>query len=193
MARPVSGGVVMTVTGDHTLIRALNTLPIKAQRRVARSAVKKVARVMVKRVKATIKEGSHSAFDSGLLAKSIGFRSWTSKKGQWAVGATIGARHGFGTLVARNKQGKKKGLTKKGIAKVVAAGGSFSRRQFADPAKYAHLPEGGTKQRAGGRGAVRGVHFMEHTHLRSRGEMGNKLRTEIANGIEFEARKLAKR
>ncbi len=185
-------GAILSLSGGRKLIRTFELLPVKVQRRAARGAVARAARMMVKEVKSTVDRGSHKAVDSGLLQKSIGFRMWTSKTGFWAVGATIGPRKGFGTLVVRSKKGKEKALTRGGIAKVVAAGGSFARAQYADPAKYAHFVERGTKERAGGRGAVRGVRFMQHSYLRSRDVMAGTLRTEIRNGIEHEARKLVK-
>jgi hypothetical protein len=188
--------VRMTVSGGRELQILLARLPVNAQKRVVRSAVSKVARHMVTKIKRTIGTGSTKAIDSGLLKKSIGFRTWTSKKRKWVVGATIGARKGFGTMVVRNKKGKQKALTRGGIAKHVAGGGGFHRSQYADPAKYAHLPEGGAKGRTGRKGrrvgAFRGVHFMEHSHTRYQSQMSAKLRRGLHVGIEREALKLSR-
>ena len=193
-SRPTKGtAVTLSLSGGRELIRNFNLLPVKLQKRVARQAVTKIARLMVKEVKATMSREpkitkSPKVFESGLLRKSIGFRVWVPKRSQWSVGATIGPRTGFGTMVVRNKRGGKKALTKGAIAKVVAGGGSFRRAEFSDPAKYGHLVEKGSTRRQ--RGTVERRPFMRHSYLRSRDFMTGLLRTYIARGIEQEARKL---
>lgn len=186
-----NAAVSLSLLGAQDLIRTFNALPLRVQKRVVRSSVAKVARKMVKEVKMTIKTGPQQMFDSGLLYKSIGFRQWTSQRGDWTVGATIGPRHGFATLVTRTKKGKKRALTKKAITRVVEAGGSFRRAQYADPAKYGHLPELGTKRRPK-RGAVQGKHAVRHAYLRSKDVMQGVMRREIMAGIVREATKLAR-
>ena len=191
IGRPGGPGVSLTLSGGRELIRNFERLPVKMQRRVCRSAVAKVARKMVKVVKTTIETESPPAIDSGLLRKSIGFRPWTSKKGRWAVGATIGPRKGFATLVVRNKRGKLKALTKGAITKRVEAGDTFFRSQLADPVRYAHLVEGGVVR--GKHGRVKARPFLEHSYLRNRDVMAGVLRTEIRKGLERETQKLFKR
>ncbi|HUT92364.1 MAG TPA: hypothetical protein VMY37_22910 [Thermoguttaceae bacterium] len=186
--------VYLSVSGGLQLQKNLAELPVKVQRRVVRSSVNKVARLMVKAAKNTMETerkltDSPQTFDTGLLKKSIGFRSWTSKTGSWIVGATIGPRKGFGTLVVRNKRGKNVALTKRGIDKHVAAGGG-TRSEYADPAKYGHLVEGGSKRAR--HGTVPERPFMEHTLIRSHVPMGAELRTALAAGIQREAMKLKK-
>ncbi len=186
--------VSLSLSGGRELIKNFHLLPVKLQKKVARQAVTKIARLMVKKVKGTMGReekitGSPKTFETGLLRKSIGFRVWVPKTSQWSVGATIGPRTGFGTMVVRNKQGKKKALTKGGIAKVVAGGGSFRRAEFSDPARYGHLVEGGSTRRE--RGTVEGRPFMEHAYLRSRRSMMGALRAHMIRGLEQEARKLS--
>ena len=194
-------GVYLSLSGGRELIRVFGLLPIRVPQKVARAAVQKIARRMVWMVRQTMeteKKFHESAvpFDTGLLRKSIGFRIWSPKSANWAVGATIGPRKGFGTLIVRSRKGKKKALTKGAIAKAVQAGGAFKRAEYADPVKYAHLVERGTKERQTREGAERGKvearPFMGHAYIRSRDVMGGVLRTEIRNGVEREAIKLAR-
>lgn len=181
--------VSLSLLGGRELIRNFELLPVRVQRRVARGAVMKIARLMVKEVKAGIKRENPPPIDSGLLLKSLGYRMWTSKTARWAVGATIGPRTGFGRLAIRlDKEGKKK-LRRAQIAHVRAGGGS--KPVYADPVKYAHLVEGGRKE-SSKTGGVAPRPFMRHSYLRSRDIMAGTLRTEIRNGIEREARKLAR-
>jgi len=181
-----SGPVTLSLHGADQLLRNFRLLPPRIQRRAVRGAVTKVSRRWVKVVKDTIKTGPDRAVDTGLLAKSIGFRV-TSPRGRPDVMiGVIGPRKGFGTLVTR----KGKALTKKGIAKAVASGGGFRRSQFVDPVRYAHLVEGGRKARAGDPG-VRARPWLGHAYIRSLDVMTGVLRSEIRKGIDFETRKLA--
>lgn len=188
----------LSLTGARDLIRNFERLPVRLQRKTVRSAVQKVARRMVRSVKDTMKTEptlhDHRAgvpFDTGLLYKSIGHRMWTAKTGQWAVGATIGPRKGFATMVKRGDGKKSKSLTKAAIAKVVAGGGGFQRSEYADPVKYAHLVERGVRAH-GKHPGVEGRPFMLHGYMRSRDYLMGVLRTEIHRGLEREARKLAR-
>lgn len=181
------GGVRVTVTGARAIIRALHVLPSRVQKRVIRRAVTRVSRLLAKRAKETISGGTDEAVDTGLLKKSIGFRVKSPKGAPWVIIGVIGPRRGFGTLITR----KGKALTRGGISKVVAGGGGFTRSQYADPARYGHLVEGGRKAK-GKHPGVRARPFMEHTHIRSATQMGIELRRSIHEGIAIEARKLAR-
>jgi hypothetical protein len=178
----------MSVEGAADVSRVLKTLPIRWQKRVVRSAVQKVGRKMVTRVKSAV---GRQAVDSGLLKKSIGMRTWQKTTAGYgtAFGVTIGARKGMGTLVVRNKKGKKKALTRKAISKHVAAGGG-TKAEYADPAKYAHLPEGGAKRKK--HGVVKPTRYMEHTDHRYRAQNRADLWRELVTGLEMETRKLAR-
>lgn len=189
-------GVHVTLSGGRELVRNFEILTVKTQRKVARAAVTSVARKMVREVKSTM--AGMSSMDSGLLRKSMGFRMWTKQSPRWAVGATIGARTGFGRFVIRNvlKSGKlskkSSAVTQKQFQKRFSAGKTFKVIRWADPWRYSHLVEGGTKVRLK-RGRMPADPFMERTYLKSRDVMAGTLRTQIRKGIEREARKLPKR
>lgn len=196
--------VSISLRGSAELGRAFTELPFKMQKKVCRSAVTKAARRLAKFAREIMSSFPDEPIDTGLLRKSIGYRVWVPKAGRnanWAVGATIGPRKGFATLVRRRINRRRKSSRTTGrafstgaITKAVATGETFYRSEYADPVKYGHLVEKGRRTAVGktGRklGTVAGRPFLGYGFLRSKDALIAIMRSEIASGLEREARKL---
>jgi HK97 gp10 family phage protein len=120
MAKPI----VIDIQGDKALRRAFKQLAASAQRRIARSAVRKALSPINK----AAKQNAKAIKDTGLLAKSIGAKMIPASRARnkSLVVGFVGPRPGFRTVVGR------------------FVGSVGVRNKPKNPVKYAHLVEFGT-------------------------------------------------
>lgn len=172
------------LSGDDALIRNLNALPPKLQRKYLRRGFTKAGRRVARAAK------QKAPKETGLLRLSVGHRVYTRRLEQggvrglvqkiWTgrrettgaqIGVVVGPRKGYRRAVAKNKRGKLRKL-KKGV------GGT----KYRDPRYYAHLVEFGTST-AGAQP------FLRPAFDQTRGECLELIREEVRRGLEEEARK----
>lgn len=160
--------------GDKALIRALDALEDKVERRVLTSAVGKAARPILQSAKSKVPQRT------GALRNSLGIKRYRSKRLPMAV-AIIGPRVNF-----------------KATKKVAANIGD----QNIKPHKYAHLVEFGTAPHVipgafvGGKGPLTVSHpgtparpFLRPAFDQNVGRAQTVMASEIWNGIKKEAAK----
>lgn len=125
----------VVVTGHEQLIAKVNSLPPAVMRRVARAGMSKACSLVSKEMKRLAPR------DSGLLRRSIGSKTKTYSRGKnrgTTVGI-VGPRVGFRQAVPRTMwlvKGDKRRLLRR------------TKTVEADPVKYAHLVDLGTKPHA---------------------------------------------
>lgn len=172
--------------GDKALIRALNALEDKVERRVLTSAVGKAARPILQSAKSKVPQKTR------LLRNSLGIKRYRSKLFPMAI-AVIGPRQRH----VKNRKGETVAGFK--VTKSVAARGVSDK---ADPAKYAHLVEFGTTPHVipgafvGGKGPLTVSHpgtparpFLRPAFDQNVGRAQTVMAAEIWNGIRKEAAK----
>jgi len=103
-----------------------------------------------------------------LLRRSLGIKPWRKRRRR-VLGVVIGARTGFKREIIRTRRGFKAGSRKAFLASKAGGDG-----RYADPVKYLHLVEAGTKvryqqsrhgrrfARPAYRGRVRKLAFLEY-------------------------------
>jgi hypothetical protein len=138
---------------SEILILRLSALPDKVRIKLEKQATAAVNRMLVSAIK------SNAAIASGALQKSITSKVRVYKGGKIIVGITGPDKDFQGNIVEKKNGSKGFQKTKKG-----AQGGGTNYRR---PAKYAHLVDGGTKNRTTAmgknRGSVTGTKFMTAT------------------------------
>lgn len=118
-----------TVDGMQEAINSLNGVAEKLQKKLAKKAVGEANKHLLRRAKQLVPR------DTGLLKKSLGRKVKVERNSGVVVGV-VGPRAGFGRQVTR------------------VAGRKNPKTEYADPLKYAHRVELGTR-RAGAKPFLR--------------------------------------
>lgn len=194
------------IQGEKDIIRALNQLGPRIERKVMRTALTKAGRILAKEAKNILKSSRGEFRDShGILWRSIGVKTKTTRAG--ITYAVIGPQRRRGRWIVPIADKRKKGrvrfkaMTSQQAARSLLSGqtvgglsatrrertgkGGMRRRQFRNPTKYAHLIEFGTARSA--------KHpFMRPAWSRFGGDIAlGKIRSELKKQIPIEARKVA--
>jgi HK97 gp10 family phage protein len=114
--------VKSSVTGVEEAIRALQDVDKKLRKKLLRKAVNEASKIVLRAAK------GYAPVKTRLLRRSLG-RKVKVYSGTGAVVAWVGPRMGFRETVGTRTRGKRKGDP-----------------VFANPVKYAHLVERGTKR-----------------------------------------------
>lgn len=177
---------------------AFETLKGSVQRRITRMAMSAAVRVVAKEAKRLAPR------DSGLLKESIGSKSKTYESGV-TVGI-VGPRRGFRRVVDRKAWQSGERALASGKRQVVYK----TLKRIADPVKYAHLVEHGTKPHTLGGGSstkakgtlaagqygathpgTTGQRFMAKSWTNKRGEAMAKFNETLSAGVRREIDRLS--
>lgn len=150
--------------GAAAVLKRLEVLPEKVRKKVLRQAVAGAARTVAKTAKANVK----AIKETGMLGRSIGSKVKAYSRGSKSTVGIVGPRKGFRESVLRSR-GKWKPAAPKPSG-------------FADPTKYAHLVERGTKR-------SRAVWFLRDALTRNESAIVAKMAEIIEAGIQKEAAK----
>lgn len=150
--------------GAGPVLKRLEVLPEKVRKKVLRQAVAGAARTVAKTAKANVK----AVKETGLLGRSIGSKVKAYAKGSKSTVGVVGPRKGFREAVIR-KRGKWKPAAPKPSG-------------YADPTKYAHLVERGTRR-------SRAIWFLRDALQRNESAIVAKMSEIIEAGIQREASK----
>ena len=168
----------VTADGFRDVARNLEKLKRNVQRKVTRGAVTKAMRPVAKSAKANAKKIK----DTGLLSRSIGTRTKTYARSGVVI-SIVGAREGFRTRV------KRKGWDNTTVDLFRKKKDGNLVEVWADPAKYAHLVELGTKPHGNHPGAAPKP-YLRPAIITNRISSVNIFRTAMFEGMEREAKKL---
>lgn len=160
--------ITASISGEKDIIRTLDALGPRVERRVMRTALTKAGRVIAKEIKTKLK-GKGFKDTHGVLWRSIGVRVKTNRR-TGITYAVIGPQRKKGKWIVkirdkRTKDGTRpKAMTSQQAGRALlsgtavgglsairrgrSAGGKSMRRSFRDPVKYAHLIEFGTARSA---------------------------------------------
>jgi len=121
----------VTVTGDREIIANLKKTEKVIWKALGKS-VKQRTKGMLSAAKA------RAPTRTGLLRRSLGIKPWRKRRSR-VLGVVIGARSGYKRAITKTRRGNFRAASKKAS---VAAGADAT---YADPVKYLHLVERGTR------------------------------------------------